>query len=171
MRRVSSPNSFNLLLLLFRKKKLVPGKYSGGWCHYYHKLKTFLRLSNGRNRSYQPVSCWQPINTLVKKYYVEFLYSILPNKNRATECKKVWLGTRQCPCFSVVPDAMSTRQVEGPWRVPCKLIKALQGSGTDMRELLGGTEEKSVSLKSLICPHGKVINDFFYKKENRKKLI
>ena len=38
-----------------------------------------------------------------------------------------------------------TRRVEGPWRASCQLKKALRGSETETRELLGGTEENSVS--------------------------
>ena len=39
-----------------------------------------------------------------------------------------------------------TRQVKGPWRAPCQLIKALQGSRRETRELQGGTEERGVTL-------------------------
>ena len=44
--------------------------------------------------------------------------------------------------------------------------KALQGPETETRELLGGTEENSVSLMRGHCPPGKSI--FFYKKEAEK---
>ena len=37
------------------------------------------------------------------------------------------------------------RRVEGPCRAPCQLKKAFHGSETETRELLGGTEENSVS--------------------------
>ena len=47
--------------------------------------------------------------------------------------------------------------------------KALQGSETETRELLGGTEENSLSPGdgSLIFPPVQ-INDFFYKKDTEK---
>ena len=51
---------------------------------------------------------------------------------------------------------------------PLKAQKALQGAETETRELLGGTEKKSVSPKegSLICPPGKSM--IFLQKRNRK---
>ena len=46
-------------------------------------------------------------------------------------------------------------------------LKALQGSETETRELLGGTEENSVPTKgSLICPPSKSM--IFHKEETEK---
>ena len=39
----------------------------------------------------------------------------------------------------------NTRWVEGPWRASCQLKKALRESKMETRELLGGTDENSVS--------------------------
>ena len=49
--------------------------------------------------------------------------------------------------------------------------KALQGSETETRELLGGTDENSVSPMrgSLICPPGKSM--IFHKKETEKNCV
>ena len=47
--------------------------------------------------------------------------------------------------------------------------KALQGSETEMRELLGGTEESSVSRPGVIDLPSMQINDFS-QRGNRKKL-
>ena len=57
------------------------------------------------------------------------------------------------------------RRVEGPRRAPCQLKKPFE---TETRELLGGTEENSVSLisGSLICPLGK--SKIFHKTETEK---
>ena len=52
------------------------------------------------------------------------------------------------------------RQVEGPRRALCFLKKPLKGSETETRELLGGTEENSVSPMR-----------GFHKKETEKKLV
>ena len=56
-------------------------------------------------------------------------------------------GLRQskCPCFSVVPEAMHEAS-QGPEKGAMSAQKALRGSETETRELLGGTEENSVSL-------------------------
>ena len=53
---------------------------------------------------------------------------------------------------------------QGPLKGTMSAQKALQGSKTETRELLGGTEENSVDEGSLICPPG---NDF-YQKETEK---
>ena len=53
--------------------------------------------------------------------------------------------TLRCPCFSVVPDATHEAS-RGPLKGSVSAQKALQeGSETETRELLGGTEENSVS--------------------------
>ena len=52
--------------------------------------------------------------------------------------------TWQCPCISVVPEATHEAS-RGPLRGAVSAPKALQGSETETRELLGGTEENSVS--------------------------
>ena len=51
--------------------------------------------------------------------------------------------TRQCPC-TVVPEAMH-EESRGPLKSAMSAQKALQGSDTETRELLGGMEENSVS--------------------------
>ena len=55
-------------------------------------------------------------------------------------------GLRQsgCPCFSVVP-AATHEASQGPEKGAMSAQKALQGSEMEIRELLEGTEEKSVS--------------------------
>ena len=50
-----------------------------------------------------------------------------------------------CPCISVVPEAMHEAS-RGPLKGAVSAQKALQGSKTETRELLGGTDENSVSL-------------------------
>ena len=52
--------------------------------------------------------------------------------------------TLRCPCFSVVPEATNEAS-RGPLKGAVSAQKALQGSETEPRELLGGTEENSVS--------------------------
>ena len=54
--------------------------------------------------------------------------------------------TRRCPFFSVVPEATHEAS-RGPLKGAVSAQKALQGSETETMELLGGTEEKSVSPK------------------------
>ena len=48
--------------------------------------------------------------------------------------------TQQCPCFSLVPEAS-----RGLLKGAASAQKALRGSEMETRELLGGTEENSVS--------------------------
>ena len=64
--------------------------------------------------------------------------------------------TYRCPCISVVPDAKQ-RASRGPLMGAASAQKALQGSKTETRELLGGTEEKKCfpNEGSMICPPGK----------------
>ena len=50
----------------------------------------------------------------------------------------------QCPSFSVVPKAMHEAS-RGPEKGAVSSQKALRGSETETRELLGGTKENSVS--------------------------
>ena len=52
--------------------------------------------------------------------------------------------TLQCPCISAVPEACHGVSL-GPLKAALSAQKALQGSETETRELLGGTEENSVS--------------------------
>ena len=52
--------------------------------------------------------------------------------------------TLRCPCISIVPEAMHEAS-RGPLKDAMSAQKVLQGSETETRELLGGTEEKSVS--------------------------
>ena len=61
------------------------------------------------------------------------------------------LPLRQCPCFSVVLEATHTANQAPLKSAPCQLKKAIQRYGTEMRELLGGTEEKSVSRMRVIA--------------------
>ena len=53
--------------------------------------------------------------------------------------------TQWCPCISVVQEAMY-KASQGPSKAAMSAQKALHGSETEMRELLGETEENSVSL-------------------------
>ena len=52
--------------------------------------------------------------------------------------------TSWCPCISVVPYALQEAS-PGSFKGAVTAQKALQGSKTGTRELLGGTEENSVS--------------------------
>ena len=55
----------------------------------------------------------------------------------------------------------------GPLKGAVSAEKALQGSKTEMRELLGGMEKIGFPVKgSLICPTGKPV--IFYKKETEQ---
>ena len=58
---------------------------------------------------------------------------------------RVALHTWLCPCISVVPEATHEAS-RGPEKGAVSAQKALRGSETETRELLGGTEENSVSL-------------------------
>ena len=49
-----------------------------------------------------------------------------------------------CPCISVVPEATHEAS-RGPLKGAVSAQKAVEGSETETRELLGGTEENSVS--------------------------
>ena len=51
--------------------------------------------------------------------------------------------TWRCPCFSVVPEATHEAS-RGPLKGAVSAQKALQGSKTETRQLLGGTKEKSI---------------------------
>ena len=53
-------------------------------------------------------------------------------------------NTLLCPSFSVVPEA-TLKASQGPLKSAMSAQKALQGSKTEARELLGGMEEKTVS--------------------------
>ena len=69
--------------------------------------------------------------------------------------------TWRCPCFSVVPEATHEAS-RGPLKGAVSAQKALQGSETETRELLGGTEEKSATPthEAVDLPF-RQINDFF----------
>ena len=54
------------------------------------------------------------------------------------------LHTYWCPCISVVPEATHEAS-RGPEKGAVSAQKALRGSETETRELLGGTEENSVT--------------------------
>ena len=58
--------------------------------------------------------------------------------------RELW-HTQQCPCISVVPEA-TPEASRWPEKGAVSAQKALRGSETETRELLGGTEENSVSL-------------------------
>ena len=62
----------------------------------------------------------------------------------------------RCPCFSVALEATHEAS-QGPLKGAMSAQKSLQGFETEARELLGGTEEDSVSPTrgTLICPPGK----------------
>ena len=66
--------------------------------------------------------------------------------------------------FGKQPNRRPTRK---PLKGAVSAQKALRGSETETRELLGGTEENSVSPDegSLIC---RQINDFFIKRKQKK---
>ena len=51
---------------------------------------------------------------------------------------------RVCPCFFEVPEA-TNKASQGPLKDTLSAQKALQGSDAETRELLGGTEENSIS--------------------------
>ena len=77
--------------------------------------------------------------------------------------------TWQCPCISVVPEATHEAS-RGPEKGAVSAQKALRGSETEMRELLGGTEENIVS------PMGGhwftlQANQWFFTKRRQKKLL
>ena len=57
----------------------------------------------------------------------------------------------------------------GPEKGAVSAQKALWGSDTETRELLGGTEENSPDEGSLICPPGKSMS--FHKKETEKNWV
>ena len=57
--------------------------------------------------------------------------------------------TTQCPCFFVVPEA-THKASRGPLKGTVSAQKALQGSETETRELLGGAEVNSVSRRGVI---------------------
>ena len=60
--------------------------------------------------------------------------------------------TGRYPCIAVVPEATHEAS-RGPERGAMSAQKALRGSETETRELLGGTEENSASpTRSLILP-------------------
>ena len=69
-----------------------------------------------------------------------------------------------CPCFSVVPVAKHKVEAQGRSVNP----KALHGSATETRDLLGGTtrEKYFPDERSLICPQG--ISMILYKRETEK---
>ena len=58
--------------------------------------------------------------------------------------RRLTLHTCRCPCISVVPEATHEAS-RGPEKGDVSAQKALRGSETETRELLGGTEENSVS--------------------------
>ena len=78
--------------------------------------------------------------------------------------RQTWL----CPCFSVVPKA-TYEASQGPLKGTVSAEKALQGSETETRELLGGTEEKSISP---MRGHWFTLqaNQWFFTKKETKKL-
>ena len=79
--------------------------------------------------------------------------------------------TWRCPCISVVPEATHEAS-RGPEKSALSAEKALGGSETETRELLGGTEENSVPWWGVIeiCPPGKSI--IISQKGNKKiKLV
>ena len=70
--------------------------------------------------------------------------------------------TCRCPCISVVPEATHEAS-RGPEKGAVSAPKALRGSETETRELLGGTQENSVSPKRGHRFALQAINDFFTK--------
>ena len=55
----------------------------------------------------------------------------------------------QCPCFSVVVLEATDEASQGPLKGALSAQKALQVSETEARELLGGMEEKSFTLRGI----------------------
>ena len=74
--------------------------------------------------------------------------------------------TQRCPCLSVVPEATHEAS-HGPLKGAVLAQKALQGCEKEMRELLGGTTENSVSWV-IDLPSNKSM--IFHEKVNRKKV-
>ena len=72
-----------------------------------------------------------------------------------------------CPCVFVVPEATQEAS-RGPLKGTVSAQKALQGSKTETKELLGGAEEKNEG--SLICPSGKSFL-FTKRKQNKIQLV
>ena len=58
--------------------------------------------------------------------------------------QRLLLNTLQRPCFFVDPEA-THEESRGPEKGAVSAQKALRGSEMETRELLGGTEENSVS--------------------------
>ena len=99
----------------------------------------------------------------VLKVWVIFKHSIKVCVNCFKLCPQIyapWRNNGKCPCMSAVPDATHEAS-RGPEKGAVSAQKALRGSETETRELLGGTEENSVSpMRGLD----------FLEKGNRKKL-
>ena len=76
--------------------------------------------------------------------------------------------TWRCPCISVVPEATHEAS-RGPEKGAVSAQKALRGSETETRELLGGTEENSVSP---MRGHWFALqaNQWFFTKRKQKKI-
>ena len=74
-------------------------------------------------------------------------------------------NTWRCPSFYLGPEAMH-RASRGPLKGAVSAQKACQGSGTEARKLLEGTEENSILPDK---GSSKQTNDFF-KKETEKLL-
>ena len=76
------------------------------------------------------------------------------------------------PCISVVPEA-THKASRGPEKGAVSAQKALQGSETEMRrELLVGTEEKSVSpIKGHWFALSRQIHDFSWKRKQKKNWV
>ena len=68
--------------------------------------------------------------------------------------------TCRSPCISVVPEATHEAS-RGPKKGAVSAQKALRGSETETRELLGVTEENSVSRLGIIDLPSRQINDFY----------
>ena len=73
-------------------------------------------------------------------------FDVLGTPRLTPQCT-VQLYIWQCRCtyiwiWSSVSNALGN--VEGSWRVPCQLKKALTSSETETRELLGGTKENKL---------------------------
>ena len=79
-----------------------------------------------------------------------------------------WPGTSAhsaapCPCISAVPEVTMHNDSSFPLKSAVSAQRALQGSKTETRELLGGTGEKE------ICPPGKSM--IFHKKETENNWV
>ena len=115
---------------------------------------SFLTASSGRSKVILTGSAGLrgQVWSLTHFFSVEFsrsrigLSKCVFNKRTIKVHKKLHLArhTRRRPCLSVVPES-THKGSQGPLKGATSVLQALQGSETETRELLRGTEENSVS--------------------------